>query len=56
MLGVYRNLIQNGEVLIVVQCKNTRYFGFGYMFAKDLVIDASGQLREAEKELMWEYV
>ena len=56
VLGVYRDPIENGEVLIVVQCKNTRYLGFGYMVAKGFVVNVSGQLREAEEKLMWEYV
>lgn len=56
VLGVHRDLLENGEVLIVVQCKNTRYLGFGYMAAKGFVVSASGQLREAEDKLMWEYV
>ena len=54
-LGVYRETTPNGEMLIVVQCKNTRFLGFGYMFAEGFVVNSEGQLRVAEEELMWEY-
>jgi hypothetical protein len=54
-LGVYRDSKENGETLIVVQCKNTRFLGFGYMFAEGFVINSVGQFCEAEEELMYEY-
>ena len=54
-LGVYRDTKENGETLIVVQCKNTRFLGFGYMFAEGFVINSAGEFREAEEELMYEY-
>jgi len=52
----YRDLLANGETLIIVQCKNTRFLGYGKMFAKGLVIDANKAVRDAEQELTWEYV
>ncbi len=54
-LGVYRVATPSDETLIVVQCKNTHFLGFGCMFAEGFVVNSSGQLREAEEELMWDY-
>lgn len=54
-LGVYRDSKENDETLIVVQCKNTRFLSFGYMFAEGFVINSAGQFREAEEVLMYEY-
>ena len=56
VLGIYRDTTSRGEVLIVVQCKNTRILGIGYMYAKGFVVNESGQIREAEEELMWDYM
>ena len=53
---VYRDKLKNNETLIIAQCKNTRFLGYGKMFAEGIVINESGAIREAEEELMWEYV
>jgi hypothetical protein len=52
----YRDQLENNETLIIVQCKNTRYLGYGHMFAEGLVVSSSGDIRNAEEKLMWEYV
>ncbi len=54
-LGIYHQKIENGESLIVVQCKNTLFLGIGKMYSKGFVISPSGEIRDAEEELMWEF-
>ncbi len=55
-LGTYRDPLPTGETLIIVQCKNERFLGYGNMIAEGVVVDKSGRKRPAEQELMWEYV
>ena len=52
----YRDPLKNGECLVIVQCKNTRFFGYGKMMAEGIVVGESGEKRNAEEELLWEYV
>jgi hypothetical protein len=53
---VYRDQLQNSETLIIAQCKNTRFLGYGKMFAEGIVVNEAGNIRDAEEKLLWEYV
>jgi hypothetical protein len=50
---IYNDSLSNDESLIVVQCKNTRFWRYGNIFAEGFVINRLGEKREAEKKLMW---
>ncbi|SFC05561.1 hypothetical protein SAMN05660479_01004 [Microbulbifer thermotolerans] len=52
----YKDELPNGEILVIVQCKNTRFLGYGNMFAEGFVVSESSEKRKAEEILMWEYV
>ena len=55
-LGVWHDKTAKGEDLVVVQCKRYIFLGFGYMFAAGFVLDGNNQVRDAEGELMWDYI
>ena len=55
-LWTFRDPLPDGENLIIVQCKNDRFLGYGVMLAEGIVVDENGRKRPAEQELMWEYV
>lgn len=55
LLSVYHDKTPQGEDLFVAQCKRRIFMGFGFMFAEGFVLDSSGQTREPEEELMWDY-
>ena len=54
-LGIFRDTKSNGETLMVVQCKNTYFLGFGRMYVEGFVVDKSDQHREANEEDLWKY-
>jgi len=54
-LGVWHTPTQTGEDLIVAQCKNTKFLGAGTMVAVGFVVSKTGEIRDAEDELMWDY-
>ena len=53
--SVWHDKTSKGEDLFVTQCKRTIFLGFGNMFAEGFVLNSSGQTRDAEEELMWDY-
>ena len=54
-LGVWHDTTPDGEDLIVTQCKRTIFLGYGHMFAEGFVLNADGETRDAEENLMWDY-
>lgn len=54
-LGVYHDKTGKGEDIVVTQCKRHIFLGYGHMFAEGFVLDSSDKIRDAEKELMWDY-
>ena len=54
-LGFYHDKTPKGEDIVVVQCKRRIFLGYGHMYAEGFVLDASGRIREAEEELLWDY-
>lgn len=55
LLSVYHDKAPNAGDLFVTQCKREILFGYGHMFAEGFVLDSSDKIRDAEKELMWDY-
>jgi len=52
----FKDSLPNSEILIIVQCMNSRMFAWGRMAAEGIVVDSDGRVRQAEEQLMWEYV
>ena len=55
LLSVYHDKAHGAGDLFVTQCKREIFFGYGHMFAEGFVLDSSDRIRDAEKELMWDY-
>lgn len=54
-LGIWHETTENGDSLIVAQCKNTHFLGIGNMYAEGFLINSSGNIEPAPEELMLKY-
>lgn len=58
-LGIYHELLDTGDDLIVVQCYNQKskflWMTAGTMHAQGFVVQTDENIRDAEEKLLWDY-
>jgi hypothetical protein len=52
----YREELSDDKLLIVVQCKNTRFWRYGHIFAEGFTVDKFGETQDANEKHMWAYL